>query len=48
MPEQFFMKLGMYVMAPEPILTEYFTNLWLYVYHSIIVANDPVKNLPQQ
>jgi hypothetical protein len=37
MPEQIFMKLGMYIIAPEPISTAYFINVshrsvCLYVY----------------
>jgi hypothetical protein len=37
MPESIFMKLGMYVMAPEPISTAYFIHpsyqsVYLYVY----------------
>jgi hypothetical protein len=41
MPELIFMKLGMYAMAPEPILTAYFINpahqsVCLYVYPPIV------------
>jgi hypothetical protein len=37
MPDQIFMKLGVYIMAPEPIWTAYFISsyhqsLWQYVY----------------
>jgi hypothetical protein len=45
MPEPFFMKPGMYVMAPEPILMEYFINLCMYVYHPIIASQRFSKNV---
>jgi hypothetical protein len=44
MPEPIFTKLGMYIMAPEPISTAYFIN----VYPLSLIGNGSVKTLPQQ
>jgi hypothetical protein len=43
MPEPIFMKLGMYIMTPEPISTAYFINPSLY-----LLGNGSVKTSPQQ
>jgi hypothetical protein len=53
MPEPVFMKLGMCIMAPEPISTSYFINpshqsVCLYVYPLLLLGNDSVKTLPLQ
>jgi hypothetical protein len=50
MPEPVFMKLGVYVMAPEPISVEYFINpshqfVCLYVYLPIIARQWLGKNV---
>jgi hypothetical protein len=50
MPEPNFMKLGMYITAPEPILTTYFINpshqsVCLYVHPSIVVRQRLGKNV---
>jgi hypothetical protein len=53
MPEQIFMKLGIYVyvMEPEPIATAYIINpshqsVCLYVYAHIIVRQRLAKHIP--
>jgi hypothetical protein len=43
MPERIFMKLGMYIMSPEPIFTVYLINTFhqsvcLYVYLPIVAT----------
>jgi hypothetical protein len=54
MPEPIFMKLHMYIMAPEPIWTAYFVNLsqqsvCLYVYPPpVLLGNGLVNMFPQQ
>jgi hypothetical protein len=50
MPEPNFMKLGMYIMATEPISTAYFINpshqsLCLYVYPTIVARQRLGKNI---
>jgi hypothetical protein len=50
MPEPIFMKLGVYIMTPEPILTAYFINpshesVCLYVYSPIVVTQRLSKNV---
>jgi hypothetical protein len=50
MPESVFMKLGMYIMAPEPISMAYFINpshqsVCLYVYPPIIARERLGKNV---
>jgi hypothetical protein len=50
MPEPIFMKLGMYIMAPEPISTAYFINpshqsVCLYVYPLIVARQRLGKNI---
>jgi hypothetical protein len=50
MPEPVFMKLGMYIMAPEPISTAYFINpshqsMCLYVYPPVIARQWLDKNV---
>jgi hypothetical protein len=52
MSEPMFIKLGMYIMAPEPILAAYFINpssqsVCLYVYH-IVAMQRHGKALPWQ
>jgi hypothetical protein len=51
MPEPIFTKLGMYVMAPEPISTAYFINPFhhscLHVYRPV-VASQPRKRICMQ
>jgi hypothetical protein len=47
------MKFGMYIMAPQPISTAYFTNLsrqsvCLYVYPLPLLDNGSVNMFPQQ
>jgi hypothetical protein len=49
MPEPIFMKLGMYIMVPEPISTAYFLNasdqsVYLYVYPPIVARQRLSKN----
>jgi hypothetical protein len=49
MPEPIFMKLGMYIMAPEPT-TEYYIkyshqSVYLYVYPLIVVRQRLGKNI---
>jgi hypothetical protein len=51
MPEPIFMKLGMYIMAPEPISTVYFINpshqsVCLFVYPRIAAGQRLGKNPP--
>jgi hypothetical protein len=51
MAEPIFMKLGMYIMAPEPISTAYFVNtsrlsVCLYVYPSFVARQRLGKNVP--
>jgi hypothetical protein len=51
MAEPIFMKFGMYIMAPEPILTAYFINLshqsaCLYMYPLIVARQWLGKNPP--
>jgi hypothetical protein len=53
MPEPVFMKLGMYIMAPEPISTAYFINpshqsVCLYVYPLLLLGSGSVETLPWQ
>jgi hypothetical protein len=54
MPEPVFMKLGMYIMAREPILTAYFINashqsVCLYMCIPLsLLGNGSVKTLPRQ
>jgi hypothetical protein len=53
MPEPIFMKLGMYIMVPESISTEYFVNpshqtVCLYVYPLPLLGNGSVKMLAGQ
>jgi hypothetical protein len=48
LPEPIFMNLGMYIMAPEPILMVYFINpthqsLCLYVYSRSLLGNGLLK-----
>jgi hypothetical protein len=50
MAETFFMKLGMYIMAPKPISDVYFINpsfqsVWLYVYPTIVARQQLSKNI---
>jgi hypothetical protein len=50
MPEKIFMKLGIYIMAPEPISKAYFINpshrsVCLYVYHPIVARQQLRKNV---
>jgi hypothetical protein len=50
MAEPIFMKLGMYIMAPEPIPTAYFINpshqsVCLYVYPPIVAKQRLGKNV---
>jgi hypothetical protein len=50
MPEPIFMKLGTYIMAPEPISTAYFLNpahqsVCLCVYPSIVIRKRLGKNV---
>jgi hypothetical protein len=50
MAEPMLMKLGMYIMAPEPISATYFLNLshqsvFLYVYPSIVARQRLSKNV---
>jgi hypothetical protein len=50
MPERIFMKLGMYIMAPEHISMAYFINLshrsvYLYVYPSVVARQRLGKNV---
>jgi hypothetical protein len=50
MPEPIFIKLGMYIMAPEPISTAYFINpshqrVCLYVYPPIVAGQQLGKNV---
>jgi hypothetical protein len=45
MPEPVFMKLGMYILAPEPISTAYFLNpshqsVWMYIYPSFLLDKN--------
>jgi hypothetical protein len=51
MPEPIFMKLGMYIMAPEPISTTYFVNpshqsVGLYAYSSVVARQRVGKHIP--
>jgi hypothetical protein len=53
MSEPVFMKIGMYIMAPEPISRAYFINpihrsACLYVYSLTLLGNGPVKTLLRQ
>jgi hypothetical protein len=54
MPEPVFMKLGMYIMPPEPISTAYFINpthqpVYLYVYPRVsLLGNGSVNTFPRQ
>jgi hypothetical protein len=50
MPEPIYMKLGMYIMAPEPISVVYFINpshqsVCLYVYASIVARSRLGENV---
>jgi hypothetical protein len=50
MPEPVFVKLGMYILAPEPILMAYFINFFhhsvcLYVYPPIVDKQSLGKNI---
>jgi hypothetical protein len=50
MPEPIFMKLSMYIIAPEPISTVYFINpshqsVCLYTYHPIVARQRLGKNI---
>jgi hypothetical protein len=50
MPEPIFMKLGMYIMTPEPISMAYFINpshqsVCLYVYPLIVAMQQLSKNV---
>jgi hypothetical protein len=50
MPEQIFMKLGMDILAPEPISPAYFINpshqsVCLYVYSPIVARQRLCKNV---
>jgi hypothetical protein len=50
MPEPIFMKLGMYIMAPELILTEYLINLFsqsacLYIYFFVVAGQRLSENV---
>jgi hypothetical protein len=50
MPEPTFMKLGMYIMVPEPSSVVYYTSpsyqfVCLYVYHSIVARQWLGKNI---
>jgi hypothetical protein len=50
MPEQMFMKLGMYIMASEPISTAYFINpshqsLFLYVSPAVVAGQRVGENV---
>jgi hypothetical protein len=52
MPEPIFMKLGMYIVAPEPITTAYSINpshqsVCLYVYPLPVLGNGSVDMFPQ-
>jgi hypothetical protein len=51
MSEQIFMKLGMYIMSPEPVSTAYFINpshqsVCLYVYPPIVTRQRLGKHVP--
>jgi hypothetical protein len=51
-PEPVFIKLGVYIMASEPISAAYFINpsrqsLWLYVYPSIIARQQLSRNVTE-
>jgi hypothetical protein len=53
MPETIFVKLGMYIMAPEPIWTAFFINpshqsVCLYVYPLSLLGDGSVRTLPRQ
>jgi hypothetical protein len=54
MLESLYMKLGMYVMAPEPISTAYFIiplpplSVCSYVFLILLLGNNSVKTLPWQ
>jgi hypothetical protein len=53
MPEPIFVKLGMYIMEPEPISTAYLISpshqsVCLYVYPSIVARQRLGKHVPQQ
>jgi hypothetical protein len=49
MPEKFFIKLGMYIMASEPISTVCFINSsYQSVYPQSLLGNGSVKTLPRQ
>jgi hypothetical protein len=50
MPEQIFIKFGMYIMAPEPISTAYFVNpshhsICIYMYHIFVPRQRLVKKV---
>jgi hypothetical protein len=50
MPEQIFMKLGVYIMTPEPISSGYFINpshhcVCLYVHPPIVARQRHNKNV---
>jgi hypothetical protein len=50
MPESVFMKLGMYITAPEPISTAYFINpshssVYLYVYPPTVARQGIGRNV---
>jgi hypothetical protein len=47
MPEPIFMKIGMYIMAPEPISMAYFVilRISLYVYPTIVARQRLRKNV---
>jgi hypothetical protein len=45
MPEAIFMKLGMYIIAPEPISTAYFINISLHVYFPTVTRQRLGKNV---
>jgi hypothetical protein len=48
MPEPIFMKLGMYIMAPESISTGHFMNLsHQYVYPSVIARQQLGKTMEE-
>jgi hypothetical protein len=49
MPELIFMKLGMHIMAPEPISTAHFMNpSYQSVPMCVLLGNGSVKTLPPQ
>jgi hypothetical protein len=53
MPEPIFMKLGMYIMASEPVSTAYFINpshqsVSVYVFLLSLLGNGSVKTSPRQ